>query len=60
MVPGKGLLVLGRAPEHEQALARDHLRWALAPLGRLQARGGFYGALARLTAELVDELAPGS
>lgn len=49
----------GRAPEHEQALVQDHLRWALAPLGRLQARGGFYGALARLTAELVEELAPG-
>ena len=49
----------GRAPEHEQALVQDHLRWALAPLERLQARGGFYGALARLTAELVEELAPG-
>ncbi|MEO0653034.1 MAG: hypothetical protein AAFZ65_20330, partial [Planctomycetota bacterium] len=36
-----------------EELAREHLHWALGPLGRVESQGGFYGALAALGAGLI-------
>ena len=46
------------SPEVAAELQRAHLDWALAPLGRIEVTGGFYGGVARAASGLLRQLCP--
>ncbi len=39
-------------------IANEHLEWSIAPLTNVAAAGGFYGAVAKVAAELVAAIRP--
>ena len=45
-----------RAPSVAAEIVSAHLSWAQRPLHRIAAAGGFYGALATVTTQLLDAL----
>ncbi len=46
----------GRAQPVADELVAHHLTWSLTPLGHVSSKGGFYGAIARATVQLVATL----
>jgi len=48
----------GRVQDVADEIVNAHLEWAMSPLRRIESSGGFYGAVASATANLIDALSP--